>query len=91
MKSFVSIALFILCLSTHAQESANAPKHRTVDISGMMKKPDPLPEESKPGITVNLTCKTDSGKEVKSGESGFDSCLQDAQKKNAAASSPKSR
>ena len=49
----------------------------------MMKKPEPLPGKNAGAIKVGITCKTTSGAEIRSNETGFDDCMKNSASKAA--------
>jgi hypothetical protein len=89
MKKLFSILLFSIFVSTQAAaqkaaSSSSSVKHREVDISHLMKKPEALPEDQKEGgLHLNVTCKTESGKVLSTNDSGYNDCMNNAANKAA--------
>ena len=63
--------------------SSSSPKSKSIDLSHMMKKPEPLPGKNAGAIKVGITCKTTSGAEIRSNETGFDDCMKNSASKAA--------
>ena len=93
MKTLLLIASFFLTLNSYANPqvtSSSSAQHRAVDISHLMKKPEPLPEDTSTGLHLNVSCKTESGKEVSNKDKDYNDCMQRAASK-ATYSVPKNK
>jgi len=78
----LTLTLFLFSPMVQADDAKKETKSVPVDISHLMKKPEPFKDDSA-GITFTMDCKDSAGIAIKKGEVGFEDCMRNAAKKAA--------